>query len=124
MKKDRKATVRTNWQLFSEKKTDTVCLDTTRVKLSGLGMFRICIKKSELIFWRSHIKRINFAKTYMKWIVDDWKKVIFSVESYFEIAESKRANTWTKSDDKYNHHDLNAGSTQKHIRVMVWLCIT
>ena len=82
-------------ELFSEKKTDTVCLDTTRVKLGGLGMFRRCIKKSELIFWRSHIKRINFAKTYMKWIVDDWKKAIFSVESYFVIAESKRANTWT-----------------------------
>ena len=74
VKKNKKATVRTILRLFNENKTDTVCLDTTRVELRGLGMFRRCIKKYELIYWRNHTKRIKFAKTYKKWAIDDWKR--------------------------------------------------
>ena len=48
--KNKKATVRTILRLFNEDKTDTVCMDTTRVELIGLGTFRKCIKKSELIY--------------------------------------------------------------------------
>ena len=44
------------------------------VELRGLGMFRRCIKKSELIYWRNHTKRIKFAKTYKKWTIGDWKR--------------------------------------------------
>ena len=95
-------------------------MDTTRIELIGLGMFRKCIKKSELIYWRNHTKRIKFAKTYKKWTIDDWKEVIFSDGSQFMIAESKRAKIWKKSVDKYNHHDHNASSRQKIKRVMVW----
>ena len=72
--KNKKATARTILRLFNENKTDTVCLDITRVELRGLGMFRRCIKKSELIYWRNHTKRIKFAKTYKKWTIDDWKR--------------------------------------------------
>ena len=66
VKKNKKATVMTILQLFNEKKTDKVCLDTTRVELRGLGMFRRCIKKSELIYLRNHTKRIKFTKNYKK----------------------------------------------------------
>ena len=66
LKKNKKATVRTILRLFNENKTDTLCLDTTRVELKGLGMFRRCIKKSELIYWRNHTNRIKFAKTFKK----------------------------------------------------------
>ena len=69
--KNKKATVRTILRLFDEKKTDTVCLGTTRVELRGLGMFRRCIEKSELIYLRNHTKRIKFAKTYKKWTIDN-----------------------------------------------------
>ena len=66
VKKNKKATGWTILQLFNENKTDTVCLDSTRIKLRGLIMFRRCIKKSELICWRNHTKQIKFTKTYKK----------------------------------------------------------
>ena len=53
----------------------------------------------------------------MKWTADDWKKVIFSDESQFVIEEPKRAKIWRKSGEKYSHHDHNASSSQKNIRV-------
>ena len=65
VKKNRKATVRTLWRLFNENKVNTVCLDTIRVELKGLGMIRRSLKKSEFICRRNRIKRIRFAKTYM-----------------------------------------------------------
>ena len=71
VKKNKKATVRKIWQLFDENKTNTVCLDTIRAKLKGLGMIRRCIKKSEFICRRNFDKRIKFAKTYMKWTPGD-----------------------------------------------------
>ena len=126
VKKNKKSTVRTIaiWRLFNEERTATVCLETIRLKLRGLGLIRRCIKKSEFICRRNRIKRIKFAKTYMKWTADDWKKVIFSDESQFVIEEPKRAKIWRKSGEKYCHHDHNASSSQKNIRVMVWGCTT
>ena len=67
VKKNKKTAARTILRLFNENKADTVCLDTTRVELRVLGMFRRCINKSELIYFRNHTKRIKFAKTYKKW---------------------------------------------------------
>ena len=65
VKKNRKATLRTIWRLFNENKVNTVCLDTIRVNLKGLGMIRRSLKKSGFICRRNRIKRIKFAKTYM-----------------------------------------------------------
>ena len=124
VEKNKKATVRKIWRLFNEERTATVCLETIRLKLRSLGLIRRSIKKSEFICRRNRIKRIKFAKTYMKWTADDWKKVIFSDESQFVIEEPKRAKIWRKSGEKYSHHDHNASSSQKNIRVMVWGCIT
>ena len=120
VKTNRKATVRTLWRLFNENKVNTVRLDTIRVKLKGLGMIRRSLKKSEFSC-RNRIKRIRFAKTYMKWTADDWKKVIFSDESQFVIEDPKRIKLWRKSGEKYNYHQhYTTSSTQKSLHVMVW----
>ena len=124
VKKNRKATVRTLWQLFNENKVNTVCLDTIRVKLKGLGMIRRSLKKSEFISRRNRIKQIRFAKTFLNWTADDWKKVIFSDESQFVIEDPKRIKMWKKSGEKYNYHQHYTTSTQKSLCVMVWGCIT
>ena len=94
VKKNKKATVRTVWQLFKEERAATVCLETIRLKLRGLGLIRRCIKKFEFICRRNRIKRIKFAKTHMKWTADNWQKVIFSDERQFVIEEPKRAKIW------------------------------
>ena len=87
-------------------------------------MIRRSLKKSEFICRRNRIKRIRFAKTYMNWTADDWKKVIFSDESQFVIEDPKRIKLWKKSGEKYNYHQHYTTSTQKSLRVMVWGCIT
>ena len=101
-----------------------VCLDTIGVKLRGLGLIKRCMKKSELIYQRNCIKQIKFAKTYMKWTADDWKKVAFSDENQFMIEKPKRAEILRKYGEKYSHHDHNASSLQKNICIMLWGCIT
>ena len=65
------------------------------------------------------MKRIRFAKTYINWIADSWKKVIFSVESQFVIKNPKRIKLWRKSGEKYNYHQHHTSNTQTSFRMMV-----
>ena len=74
VKTNRKATMQNIWQLFNENKVITVCLDSIIVKLKGLGIVRRSLKRSEFIGRRNGMKRIKFAKTYINWTADNWKK--------------------------------------------------
>ena len=87
-------------------------------------MVRRCIKKSETVCRRNGVKIIKFAKAHRNWSVDDWKRVIFSDESYFVIGGENRTMIWRRYDEKYNRHQHETENTQKAIRVMVWGCIT
>ena len=57
-------------------------------------MVRRCIKKSETVCRRNRVKIIKFAQAHRNWSVDDWKRVIFSVESYFVIGGENRTMIW------------------------------
>ena len=87
-------------------------------------MVRRCIKKSETVCRRNRGKIIKFVQAHRNWSVDDWKRVIFSVESHFVIGGENRTMIWRRYDEKYNRHQHETENTQKTIRVMVWGCIT
>ena len=67
-------------------------------------MVRRCIKKSETLRRRNGVKGLKFAKAHRNWSVDDWKSVIFSNESYFDIGWENGTMIWKKYDEKYNRH--------------------
>ena len=87
-------------------------------------MVRRCIKKSETVCRRNRVKIIKFTQAHRNWSVADWKRVIFSVESYFVIGGENRTMIWRRYDEKYNRHQHETENTQKTIRLMVWGCIT
>ena len=120
LKVHKKANLRYIWQLFNQHRDKTVSLSTIRRKIKALGMVRRCIiKKSETVCCRNRVKIIKFAQAHRNWSVDDWKRVIFSVENYFAIGGENRTMIWRRYDEKYNRHQHETENTQKTIRVMV-----
>ena len=63
---------------------------------------RVAVKKPLLC--KANIrKRLEFAKTYKDWTVDQWMKVLWTDESKFEIFGSKRRqNVRWRSNERYH----------------------
>jgi transposase len=70
--------------LYTEKKL-SVSLVKDRLKSAGLPA-RVARKKPKLTE-ANRKKRYEWAKTHKDWTVDDWKKVIFSDESPFQLFQ-------------------------------------
>lgn len=98
-----------------------VSRSTVTWRLHDVGLFgRIGIKKP-LINKKNKKARLQFAKDYQNWTVEDWKKVAFSDESKFNLFGSdSRQHVWrpigTRNDVRYQIPTVKHGGGS----VMVW----
>jgi transposase len=90
----------------------------------GLKAFH---KVDKPLLTRAHTKkRLEFAKRYQHWTVDDWKRVIWSDESKINrLASDGRSFFWKMADDKairYQH----VTATVKHGggNLKIWGCMS
>ena len=69
-------------------------------------------------------KRMTFCHQYGHWTVDDWKKVMFSDESHFELNTFRRGLCWRPVGP--NRFDVRfTRKTVKHpAKVMAWACFS
>ena len=74
-----------------------VSANTIRRVLKRNGL-RSRVKQKKPLLSKKHRKsRLTFAKKYQHWTVEDWKKVVWSDESKFQIFESDgRSYYWKK----------------------------
>ncbi|GJJ75043.1 hypothetical protein EMPS_07401 [Entomortierella parvispora] len=67
------------------------------------------------------LARLNFAKKHEKWTVEDWKKVIWTDESSFEIGKnSRRIRVWRRSYERFHSDCLASTFKSGRTSVMVW----
>lgn len=65
--------------------------------------------------------RLAFAKKYRNWTVDDWKRVIWTDESSFELGKnSRRIRVWRKTHERYSAQCLAPTFKSGRTSVMVW----
>ncbi|CEG82532.1 hypothetical protein RMATCC62417_16591 [Rhizopus microsporus] len=90
---NRRAALKEIRQLIST----NACKDTIRKELKKLGyVSRVAVKKS-LLSEKKRKARYIFAKNHEHWTVDDWRKVIWTDESSFEISKlSSQPRVWRK----------------------------
>jgi transposase len=84
-----------------------VCKNTLKKVIRSLGYSnRIAVKKPYLS--DSHkAQRLQFAREHQHWSVDDWKKVIWTDESCFEIVKiSRQIRVWRRTSEKFNNSCL------------------
>ena len=66
-------------------------------------------------------KRFEFAFEHQKWTSEEWKKVIWTDESTFEVGKTSRQITvWRKSDECYNLDCLTPTFKLGRTSIMVW----
>jgi transposase len=71
------------------------------------------------------LRRLQFAKQYKNWTYDDWKKVIWTDESSFEIGKpAKKVRVWRKPGEKYNQECLAPSFKSGRTSVMIWGAFT
>ena len=102
-----------------------VSASTVRHTLRQLGMRAVIKKKRPRLLARHKRDRLNFARRYQHWTVDDCKCVIWSDETKINpIASDGRQWVCKKSDEA-----LSSRKCQETVKfgggnVMVWGCMT
>lgn len=96
---------------------------TVRRRLLENGRRAIRPQKKQLLTDRMKKQRLLWAIKYIKWSVEDWKKVLFTDETHF-IVQGQRSKFVRKSDnEKLTPSHLN--QTVKHpVKKMFWGCFS
>lgn len=100
-----------------------VCTQTVRRALKSEGYFASNKKKKPLLSIAHRKARMDFAKTYSSWTVEDWKRVIFSDET--------KVNRLCSDGNQYCWKKRGSALSENHVvptlkfgggSIMVWSC--
>jgi len=66
-------------------------------------------------------KRLEFALLHQHWTIEDWKRVIWTDESLFEVGRnSRRPHVWRRKDEKYKSDCLAPSFKSGRTSIMIW----
>ena len=110
--------------LWNETMTSPVSRSTTywRLQFHGFSSRIPCTKP--LLSCKQKKKCLQFAQKYSKWMVEDWKQVIFSDESKFVMGYgNKGPRVWRQKYERHKAACLKR-SVKHPASVMVWGCVS
>lgn len=98
---------------------------TVQRRLREAGLFSRRAAKKPFISKKNQKARLNFAKKYLYWSVNDWRKVLFSDESKFNIFGSDGIR-WVHRPEGKRFNPKYTRATVKHGggSCMVWGCFS
>lgn len=124
-KMNRKLTAPEIQMRFNESHDRQISLSTVKERLQKAGLNgRVSIKKP-LLRRGNKKKRLEWAHAHKNWTVDDWKQVLWTDESKFEMFGQKRRVYVRRGPSEKMHPDAIT-PTVKHAggSVMVWGCFS
>ncbi len=81
--------------------------------------------KKPLLTWRMKDQRLAIAMKYQDWGFEEWKKVMFSDESHFELQFDEMFSWCRRPVGSERFDPRFTQKTVKHpIKVMVWGCFS
>lgn len=89
-KKDRKKPATVLTSEFNVNRDEKISVATVKRRLNSAGLFGRIAAKKPYLRPINKLKRLQWAKAHKNWTTDQWKKVLFTDESKFEIFGSKR----------------------------------
>lgn len=102
----------------------SICPQTVRNRLYEFNLHGRVVAKKPLLIKRHITQRLNFAKKYQNWTVEDWKRVLWSDETKINLHGSDgRLWTWKKPNEPLQKKHVK--QTIKHDKyIMVWGCFS
>ena len=71
----------------------------------------------------NRLRRLAWARAHINWTSDQWRSILWSDESKFEIRHHASRKVWRKDGQRYN--PKNTVKTVKHDKsVMIWGCFS
>ena len=112
-------------QLVDKKGKPSVSARTIRRRLAEVGLNGRKPRKKPLLTKVHKEKRLQWAKKYSSWTVNDWEKVLFSDESPFELFQ-KSQNAWVRRRVGEEFKAECVTPTVKHGggKIMIWSCFS
>jgi transposase len=121
LKEDRRQTLAD----ITNKIHSKVSTTTVRRALRSTGYFCRVAARKPFLNDRHKAARLAFAKKYRSWTFDDWKKVIWTDESTFEIGKNSRhILVWRKNDERFKLDCLAPSFKSGRSSIMVWGAFT
>lgn len=102
-----------------------VCRTTIRAYIRKLGFCNRVAARKPFLSVSHRMQRLQFARAYRHWMAEDWKHVIWTDESSFELGKnSRQIRVWRKTHEKYAMHCLAPTFKSGRTSVMVWGAFT
>ena len=102
VKSHRKTTLRGMTEIFNAGKNVPVSEKTVSRNLHKLGFYARRACRKPLISTRNKIKRLEYYNIHKSWGVAEWKNIIFSDESKFNLFHSDgRVKVWRRPNERY-----------------------
>uniref|UniRef100_A0AAY5K0X9 Paired domain-containing protein n=1 Tax=Esox lucius TaxID=8010 RepID=A0AAY5K0X9_ESOLU len=108
--------------LNSTRKTP-VSMSTVKRRLQDAGLLGRVAKKKPYLRLANKKKRLRWAKEHRHWTEEDWKKVLWTDESKFEVFRSQRRTfVRLRPNEKMVEESLTPSVKNDEGNVMVWGC--
>jgi transposase len=110
---------------LQEAEETKVHADTVRNCLKEAGLRSFTKAKKPLLTKRHVQQRLNFARKYENWTVDDWKRVIWSDETKMNrMGSDGRKWGWKQPGTQLQNHHVQPTVKHGGGHVMVWGCMS
>lgn len=99
-----------------------LCAESIRRRLKQRGLKNRAVATKPFLTPVHRQKRLQFARYYLHWSLDDWQTVVFADEKVFSSSGHGPVRVWRpdgqRFEDKYLNHKKHSG----RFSVAVWVC--
>lgn len=94
---------------------------TVRKAAHELGFNARVARKKPFLCGRHIAKRLEFAKKYKHWTVEDWRRVVWTDEASFEVGNNcRQVRVWRRVHETFQSDCLSPTFKSGRTSVMVW----
>jgi hypothetical protein len=67
------------------------------------------------------MNRVAWCKDRVNWTEEDWRKVLFSDESPFQLRDNRKKRVWKLLEEEF-HASHYTGTVKHDFKINVWGC--
>ena len=103
----------------------SVSAQTVRNALKQQGLKAVVKRKKPLLTARHKKQRLEFARKYQHWTIDDWKRVVWSDETKINrMGSDERKWCWKTPGSSLQEREINPTVKHGGGNIMIWGCMT